>query len=227
MEKSLEFVKSVSQKYKDEKAENRKRIRKAQSVKILFSKLMEKLQEKYNKQVIPAMVKDFGYKSKMAVPKIVKVTINTSFGKSSTTKTGSEREKMVEAISQDIALIGGQRPKLVKAKKSIAGFKLREGLEVGLMVTLRKKRMWDFIERLIYVSLPKSRDFKGIDQKAIDNGGNLNIGFREHVNFAEIFTEKEKTIFGLQITVTTNAKTREEGLKLFQLLGFPIKKDKK
>ena len=184
---------------------------------------MEKLKEKYNKQVIPQMMEKFGYKNTMAVPRLTKVTINSSFGKESVSKTGGEREKMQNAIIQDIALIAGQRQTLAKSKKSIAGFKLREGLEIASMVTLRKQRMWDFLERLIYLSLPKSRDFKGLNPKSIDKGGNLNIGFKEHINFPEIFTEKEKTIFGLEISVSTNAKNREEGLELFTLLGFPIK----
>lgn len=187
---------------------------------------MDKLQQKYNKEVIPAMMAKFGYKNPMAVPKITKVTVNTSFGKEAVSKTGAEREKMQNLIMQDIALISGQKPKLVKSKKSVAGFKLRQGLEIASMVTLRKKRMWDFLERLIYLSLPRSRDFKGIEPKSIDNGGNLNIGFKEHISFPEIFTEKEKTIFGLEITVSTNAKNQKQGLELFKLLGFPIKEEK-
>ena len=98
-------------------------------------------------------------------------------------------------------------------------------MPIAAMVTLRKDKMWDFLERLIFLSLPRSRDFKGLEQKSVDNHGNLNIGFREHINFAEIFTEKEKTIFGLQVTVSTNAKNKEEGLELFKLLGFPIKEN--
>src|SRR3989338_2566218 len=129
---------------------------------------MQRLQEKYQKQVVPQMMEKFGYKNKMAVPKITKVTVNSSFGKDSVSKTGSAREKIQNAIVQDLALIAGQRPTLVKSKKSIAGFKLREGLEIAAMATLRRGRMWDFLERLIYLSLPKSRDFKGIEQSAVD-----------------------------------------------------------
>jgi large subunit ribosomal protein L5 len=184
---------------------------------------MESLKEKYNKIVIPEMQKKFGYKNRMAVPAIKKVVINSSFGKDVVNKTGGEREKIHNLILQDLALIAGQKPNLVKSKKSIAGFKLREGLEIAAMVTLRKRRMWDFIERLIYLSLPKSRDFRGIDPKSIDKRGNLNMGFKEHISFPEIFTEKEKTIFGLEITIATNAKSKEEGLELYKLLGFPIK----
>jgi len=184
---------------------------------------MPNLKEKYQKEVIPQMQKIFNYKNKMAVPKIVKVVINTCFGKTAVTKTAGEREKVQNLVMQDLASIAGQKPKLVKSKKSIASFKLREGLEIAAMVTLRKGKMWDFLERLVYLSLPRSRDFKGISQKSIDKRGNLNIGFREHIFFSEILVEKEKTIFGLEITVVTNAKSREEGLELFRLIGFPIK----
>lgn len=184
---------------------------------------MLSLKEKYKKEAIPEMMKIFGYKNPMAVPSIKKVVINSSFGKNVATKTSGEREKIQTAVMQDLSLISSQKPKLVKSKKSIAGFKLRQGLEIAAMVTLRKSRMWDFLERFIYLSLPRSHDFKGIDSKSIDKKGNLNIGFREHISFPEIFAEKEKTIFGLEITVVTNAKSKEEGLELYKLLGFPIK----
>jgi len=187
---------------------------------------MEKLKDKYKKEVVPEMMKKFGYKNPMAVPSIKKVVLNSSFGKEVASKTSGEREKIQNLIMQDLSLIAGQKTKLVKSKKSIAGFKLREGLEIAAMVTLRKGRMWDFLERLIYLSLPRSRDFKGLDPKIIDKRGNLNIGFREHISFPEIFTEKEKTIFGLEITVVTNAKSKEEGLKLYKLMGFPMRETK-
>lgn len=184
---------------------------------------MQKLKEKYNKEVVPAMMEKFGYKNKMAVPCIKKVVINSCFGKEAVTKTGSEREKLQNFILNDLAQITGQKPTLTKSKKSIAGFKLREGLKIAAVATLRKQKMWDFLERLVYLSLPRSRDFKGLDPKSIDFGGNMTIGFKEHIMFPEIFAEKEKTIFGLQVTVTTNAKNKEKGLELFKLLGFPMK----
>ncbi len=187
---------------------------------------MENLQEKYKKEVVKKMMEKFGYKNPMAVPRITKVTVNSSFGKEVATKTSGERDKFAKLISQDIALIVGQAPALVKSKKSIAGFKLREGLEIAAMVTLRKQRMWDFIERLIYLSLPKSRDFQGLKPSSVDKGGNLNIGFKEHINFPEISTDKEKGIFGLQVTVSTDAKDHEKGMELFKLMGFPIKETK-
>jgi len=187
---------------------------------------MQSLKEKYNKEVIPAMMKQFGFKNKMAVPSIKKVVINSSFGKAVVGKAGGEREKIFNFIMQDLSLIAGQHTNLVKSKKSIAGFKLRENLEIAAVVTLRKDRMWDFLERLVYLSLPRSRDFKGLEPKSIDKNGNLSIGFKEHIFFPEIFTEKEKTIFGLEVTVVTNAKNKEEGLELYKLMGFPMKEVK-
>lgn len=184
---------------------------------------MEKLQKKYKDVVVPEMMKKFGYKNVMAVPSIKKVVLNSSFGKEAVAKTGAEREKLQNFITQDLSLIAGQKTTLVKSKKSIAGFKLREGLEIAAVVTLRKQKMWDFLERLIYLSLPRTRDFKGIDPKSIDKNGNMSIGFKEHISFPEIFTEKEKTIFGFQITVVTNAKSKEEGLELYKLMGFPMR----
>ena len=184
---------------------------------------MQSLKEKYNKEAVPEMMKIFGYKNRMAVPSIKKVVLNSSFGKAVVGKAAGEREKIQNFIIQDLSLIAGQKANLVKSKKSIAGFKLREGLEIAAVVTLRKDRMWDFLERFIYLSLPRSRDFKGIDPKSIDKNGNLSMGFKEHISFPEIFIEKEKTIFGLEITVVINANSKEEGLELYKLLEFPMK----
>ena len=187
---------------------------------------MQSLKEKYNKEVVPEMMKKFGFKNRMAVPSIKKVVINSSFGKAVVGKSASEREKIFNLIMQDLSLIAGQHTNLVKSKKSIAGFKLREGLEIAAVVTLRKSKMWDFLERYIYLSLPRSRDFKGLDPKSVDQNGNLSMGFKEHISFPEIYSEKEKTIFGLEITVVINAKNKEEGLELYKLMGFPMKETK-
>ena len=184
---------------------------------------MQSLKEKYTKEVVPAMMQKFGFKNKMAVPSVRKVVLNSCFGKDVVGKSASEREKIQKLIMQDLSLIAGQKTNLVKSRKSIAGFKLREGLEIAAVVTLRKQKMWDFLERLLYLSLPRSRDFKGLDPKSIDKQGNFSLGFKEHISFPEIFTEKEKTIFGLEIVVVTNAKSKEEGLELYKLLGFPMK----
>ncbi len=184
---------------------------------------MMRLQEKYQKEIIPEMVRKFGYKNKMAVPKIEKVVINTGFGRLITGKTSDEQKKIQEEILGGLALICGQRPVLKKAKKSISGFKIRQGMPVGATVTLRKTKMYDFLERLIHLALPRSRDFSGIEKKSFDERGNLTIGIKEHTVFPEILPEKTKNIFGLEITIVTTAKNKEEGLELLRLMGFPIK----
>ena len=186
-------------------------------------KNMAYLKEKYQKQIIPVMKEKFGYKNSMAVPKIIKVTVNTGFGKLFSGQTSSDQEKNIKYILNDLSSICGQNPLKTKAKKSIAGFKLREGMFIGAKVTLRKKKMYDFLERLIDIALPRSRDFRGIDQKTIDQNGNLTIGIKEHICFAEVSPEKAKSIFGLEITITTNAKNREKGIELLKLFGFPLK----
>jgi large subunit ribosomal protein L5 len=181
------------------------------------------LKEKYEKKVLPKMMEKFGYKNKMAVPKIEKVMINVGFGKLISEKDSQEQKKIQEAILEDLAQISGQRPILTKAKKSISGFKLRKGLPIGAKVTLRRKKMYDFLERLINIGLPRSRDFWGIPENSVDKNGNLTIGIKEHIAFPEISPEKTKFIFGFEVTVVTNAKDREKGLELFKLMGFPIK----
>ena len=187
---------------------------------------MSNLKQKYNKEIIPAMKEKFGYKNLMAVPKIEKVVINTGFGRTATGKTKSEQGKAYKGILDDLALITGQKPVLTKAKKSIAAFKLRQGTPVGAAVVLRKEKMYDFLERLIYITLPRSRDFRGIDSKSFDKQGNLTIAIKEHIVCPEILSEKAKDIFGFEITITTTAKNKEQGLELLKLFGFPIKKVK-
>ncbi len=184
---------------------------------------MLKLSEKYKKEVIPEMMKKFGYKSNMAIPRVEKVIINSCFGKSISGKTSQEVKKIQENILEDLALISGQKPVLIKAKKSISGFKLRKGTPIAALVILRRKRMYDFLERLIYITFPRLRDFRGINSNSIDENGNLTIGIKEQITFPEVSTEKEKNIFGLEITVVTTAKTKEKGLELLKFLGFPIK----
>lgn len=184
---------------------------------------MLRLKEKYEKEVIPQMMEKFGYKNKMAVPKIKKVVVNTGFGREIVGKTGDEQRKMGEMIINDLTLIAGQKAMLCPAKKSIASFKIRKGMPIGARVTLRKGKMYDFLEKLIHVVLPRSRDFRGIGPKSADREGNLTIAIKEHIAFPEVSPEKTKNIFGLEITVITDTKTKEEGLELLRLLGFPIK----
>jgi len=181
------------------------------------------LQEKYKKEVISQMMEKFGYRNEMAVPKIEKVTVNTGFGRLVSGKTSDEQKKIYEAILNDLISISGQRAILTKAKKAVSAFKIRENQLIGVKVTLRGRRMYDFLERLIHITLPRSRDFQGIDEKSFDKQGNLTIGIKEHICFPEISPEQVKNIFGLEVTVVTNARSREEGLELLRLMGFPIK----
>jgi len=181
------------------------------------------LEEKHKKEVIPKMMEKFGYRNGMAVPKIEKVTVNTGFGRLVSGKTSDEQKKIYEAILNDLISISGQKAVLTKAKKAVSAFKIRENQIIGVMVTLRGRRMYDFLERLIHIALPRSRDFQGIDEKSFDKQGNLTLGVKEHICFPEISPEQVKNIFGLEVTVVTNARSKEEGLGLLRLMGFPIK----
>ncbi len=185
--------------------------------------IMILLREKYKKEVIPAMIEKFGYKNSFAVPKIEKVVVNSGMGKMINDKSGKEKERTIENILNDLTMICGQRAVQTKAKKSIASFSIREGVPVGAKVTLRGQKMYDFLGRLIHIALPRSRDFRGINEKSIDDNGNLTVGIKEHLYFPEVSPEKAKLIFGLEVTAKTTAKNKEEGLELFKLLGFPIK----
>jgi len=182
------------------------------------------LLEKYQKEAIVKLKEKFGYKNNLAVPKITKAVINTGFGRQVSAKSGEDLKKFIEAVLADLTLISGQRAVKTKAKKSIASFKVREGMIMGAKVTLRGKRMRDFLERLIHIVLPRTRDFRGLNLKSIDKEGNLTLAIKEHIAFPEIMPEKVRDIFGLEITVVTNARSKEEGLELFRLLGFPMKK---
>jgi large subunit ribosomal protein L5 len=179
---------------------------------------MNQLQQKYNKEVLPELKKKFGFKNDMAVPGIEKVIVNTGIGKYSSDQAA------LDSIIADLAVITGQKPAFTLAKKAVSGFKVREGMKVGLKTTLRGERMYDFIIRLNSMTLPRSRDFRGIDQKSIDQNGNLNLGLKEQIVFPEISHESVKIIFGLEITVKTSAKNKEKGMELLRLMGFPIKK---
>lgn len=182
------------------------------------------IKEKYKKNAIPKMKEKFGLKNAMSVPKIEKVIINTGFGRVVSSKTKDEQKKFNEYIVLNIANVCGQKPVLTKARKSISSFKLREGSIIGAKVTLRGKKMQDFLEKLINIVLPRSRDFLGLSLKALDQSGNLNIGIKEHIAFPEISPEKSPIIIGMEITIVNNAKSREKGLELFKLLDFPFKK---
>ena len=174
------------------------------------------LKEKYMKEVIPEMKNKFGLKNDLQVPRVKKVIVNVGIGKY------LKDANLVKEVAQSIAAITGQKPLMTKSRKSIAGFKIREGLEVGMKVTLRGKRMWNFMERLVGAAIPRIRDFQGLKESTVDDGGNLNIGIKEHVVFPEILPESVKTMASLQVTVVTDAHNREKGLALFRLMKFPI-----
>ena len=177
------------------------------------------LKEKYNKEVIAKLVEKFGAKNRMAVPKILKVSLNSGIGKY------LKEKDAIDEIAGNLKTISGQKPVFAKSKKSISGFKVRQGQEIGVSVTLRGERMWHFLERLVASALPRVRDFRGIDPKNVDQDGNLNMAIKEQIVFPEIVPEGVKNIFSFQVNVSTTAKNKEEGLELFRLLGFPIKQE--
>ena len=179
---------------------------------------MTSFKNNYQKKIIPNLQKELKIKSVSALPEIKKVVVNIGLGRS------LKDEKFLEIVMQDLALITGQKPKTTLAKKSIANFKTRKGMIVGAMVTLRGDRMYNFIDRLINIALPRTRDFRGIDAKSIDKSGNLTIGIKEHIVFPEIKSAEVRNIFSFEITIVTKAKNREEALILYRALGFPIKK---
>ncbi len=180
---------------------------------------MSRLKEKFLKEVIPAMKKEFGYKSDLAVPRINKVVVNAGVGKS------LDNKKLLDQVVSDLAAITGQKPVLKLAKKSISSFKIREGLPIGVAVTLRGEMVYEFIDRLISVAVPRIRDFRGLPKDSFDGRGNYSIGFKEHIVFPEINTDSITSIFGLQVTIVTTAKTDNEARRLLILLGFPIKNE--
>lgn len=176
------------------------------------------IKEKYKKIVIPEMKKKFGYKNDLAVPKIVKVSVSAGIGSKK-----DEKEK-IAAIEKSLTLLTGQKSKTNQAKKSIAGFKLRTGMPVGFLVTLRGERMYNFLEKMINIALPRMRDFNGLNKNSIDEAGNLTIGFKEHIVFPEAGGDDLRSSFGIGVTVVTNADTQEKCAELLKLIGFPFAK---
>ncbi len=174
------------------------------------------LKEKYKKEVAPAIMKEGGHKNIMAVPKLEKVVLNAGLSKA------LKDPKYFDIIENTLSRITGQKPIKTKAKKSISNFKIRKDLVVGMKVTLRGKRMYDFVEKLINVTLARIRDFRGLSPRAVDSNGNLNIGFKEHIAFPEIRPDEIEKIHGLEVSVVTTSKNREQGLKFLKLLGFPF-----
>jgi large subunit ribosomal protein L5 len=174
------------------------------------------MQQRYREEIVPAMMTEFGYKNVMQTPRIEKVTLNIGAGEA------VQNAKALDSASGDLATITGQHPVITRAKKSIANFKLREGMPIGVMVTLRGSRMWEFLDRLLNASLPRIRDFQGVSPNSFDGRGNYSLGIREQVIFPEIEYDKIDKIRGMQITVCTSARTDEEGQRLLELLGMPF-----
>lgn len=175
------------------------------------------LKERYQKEIAPALKKEFELSNIWAVPRITKVTVNVGISAS------QKDPKLPEVVQDVLTRITGQKPVATKARKSIAGFKTREGMVVGYMVTLRGPRMYDFIDKVIRVALPRVRDFRGIVPSSVDANGNLSIGFREHIVFPEIRSDEVEKLHGLEVTMATNAKDRVKGLALFRAFGVPFR----
>lgn len=178
-----------------------------------------RLKEHYLKKVVPELKKQFGYKNEMQVPKLQKVVLNAGLSK------GLKDATFIDNVESTLTRITGQKPVKTKARKSISNFKIREGMVVGMKVTLRGARMYDFIEKLIKVTLPRVRDFRGLDWKILDNKGNLNLGITEHIAFPEIRSDEIERIHGLELSLVSTAKNKNEAQALFKALGFPFKEE--
>lgn len=178
-----------------------------------------KLKEKYQKEIRPALKEKFGYKNDWAVPCLKKAVVNVGVGKY------REENNTLQEIENDLGLICGQKPVKTFARKAISSFKTRKGSHVGFRVTLRGDKMYDFVSRFINLSLPRTRDFRGLNPKAIDQAGNLTVGVKEHIIFPEISHENVRIIFGLEAVFVTSAKTKKEAQAFFELAGFPLKKE--
>lgn len=179
---------------------------------------MAKLHEIYKDTVVPELFKQFGYTSVMQVPRIVKITLNMGVGEAVADK------KILDNAVADLTAIAGQKPLVTKARKSVAGFKIREGYPIGAKVTLRGERMWDFLERLVSIAIPRIRDFRGVNPKSFDGRGNYSMGVREQIIFPEVDYDKVDAVRGLDITITTTARSDDEGRALLAAFNFPFKK---
>ena len=180
---------------------------------------MTRLREKFVKEVVPLMKEKFGYGNDLEVPKLEKVVVNTGFN-----KDVSGDKKFLEIIENNLKRITGQKPVRTKSKKAISAFKIREGMVVGMAITLRGDRMYDFVDKIINVVLPRFRDFRGLEKKSVDARGNLTIGVREQIVFPEISPDEVEKVHGMEIVINTSAGSHEEGFGLLKGLGFPFKK---
>lgn len=180
-----------------------------------------RLKEKYQKEILPKLKKDFNFKNDFVAPRLTKVVLNVGFG------SHAKEKEYMQNIIESLGRIAGQKAVFTLAKKSVSAFKIREGMTIGAKVTLRGDRMYDFVEKLVGITFPRVRDFRGISEKAVDSTGNLTIGIKDQAAFPEIKIEDITNNFGLEISLATSTKNREESLELFRLIGFPFKKDSK
>jgi len=183
----------------------------------MAEKVEPRLRTRYQKDVVPALMKRFNYKSSMQVPRLTKVVVNMGLGEA------TQNPKLIDAAVAEMGAITGQKPVVTRAKKSIATFKLRENMPIGAMVTLRRERMWEFVDRLVSLSLPRVRDFRGVSPKAFDGAGNYTLGLKEQIVFPEIDFDKVEKIKGMNITFVTTAETNEEAKELLAQLGMPFR----
>jgi len=182
----------------------------------MADKYTPRMKSLYDDRIVKAMTEKFGYKNAMEVPKIEKITLNMGVG------DAVQDKKKVETAASEMELIAGQKPVITKAKKSIAGFKLREGMPIGCKVTLRRERMYEFLDRLITIAMPRIRDFRGVSAKSFDGRGNYALGLKEQIIFPEINYDRIDTVRGMDVIVTTTARTDEEARELLKLFGFPF-----
>ena len=178
---------------------------------------MSRLRERYQREIVPALAKEYSYKNVMAIPKLEKIVVNIGMGEA------IQNAKLLDAAVDELGLITGQRPVVTRAKKSIASFKLRKGMTIGCMVTLRGERMYEFLDRMVSIALPRVRDFRGLSTKSFDGRGNYTIGLRDQLIFPEIDYAKVNKIKGMNITLATTAKTDDEARTLLRLLGIPFR----
>ncbi len=179
---------------------------------------MSRLLEVYRQSIVPKLMKELGYENPLQVPRIIKVVVNSALGEA------VDDPRIIDIASSDLALITGQKPMVIRAKKHVAGFKLRKGTPIALKVTLRKGRAYDFIDRLVNFALPRVRDFRGLPKDGFDGRGNYNFGIDEHTIFPEIDIDKVQRVFGMDIAIVTSAETDEEAYKLLEALGFPFER---
>ncbi len=176
-----------------------------------------RLAERYTADVAPKLMKRFGYKNQMQLPRLKKIVVNVGLGEA------TANPKLIESTVQELTAITGQKPVVTRARKSIANFKLREGVPIGVMVTLRRERMWEFLDRLVSISLPRVRDFRGVSARAFDGAGNYTLGLKEQIVFPEVNFDKVDKVKGMNITIVTSAETNEEAKELLTQLGMPFR----